>query len=123
MESSAKDLDHVDWSNEESFRYLSALNCLHNYAVGKSTEYDLVQNGDNVVSRQKPSKKMFLSFAETLEQIQVLDADAVCMAQTMGSISEMTNQEVRSVSESAQDALEPTPSQTNLEILDSSELP
>jgi hypothetical protein len=104
MDSSAKDLDHIDWSNEDSVRYLSAINCLHNYAVGKSTD----QNGDNGVRRQKPSKNMFLSFAETLEQIKVLDADAICLAQSMGSISEMTNQEVRNVHDSAhEDIIEP----------------
>jgi hypothetical protein len=104
---STKDLD-VDWSNEESVRYLSAINCLHNYAIGKSSEHDLVQNGDNGVRERKPSKKMFLSFAETLEQIQELDADAICLAQSMGSISEMTNQEVRSVNQGAhEDIIEP----------------
>jgi hypothetical protein len=93
MESNATDLDDIDWSNEESIRYLSAINCLHNYAVGKSTEHEMVQHADKSI---KPSKKMFLSFAETLEQIQVLDADAVSLAQNMGCISDMTNQEVRS---------------------------
>ena len=96
MESNATELDDIDWSNEESIRYLSAINCLHNYAVGKSTEHEMVQHADKSMKpSNKPSKKMFLSFAETLEQIQVLDADAVSLAQNMGCISEMTNQEVR----------------------------
>ncbi len=116
-----KDLDHVDWSNEESVRYLSAINCLHNYAVGKCTEHELDHNGDNGVRKQKPSKNMFLSFAETLEQIKVLDADAICLSQNMGSISEMTNQEVRSV-QSVKDfaheclqMVEPGAAKTNLD--------
>ncbi len=73
--------ESLDWSNEETLRYLSAINCLHNYAIGKLNENELTENGEIHLRRNRPSKKICLSFAEALEEIQLFDADTACPAQ------------------------------------------
>ncbi len=61
----------VDWEDETSVHHRSAMNCLHNYAIGKMCEKRLVDSKaddeDQRVIRRSDSRKS-LTFADALEE-------------------------------------------------------
>jgi hypothetical protein len=87
----------IDWSNEESVRYLSAINCLHNYSLGKFFDIKLPEKDtdagsdlfDNSKSKKVSSCKGFLTFSDTVEQIMLLDAESITFSQSIGPLSEV----------------------------------
>jgi hypothetical protein len=73
-----QDLDHLfpgqadfelDWSNEKSIMHRTAINCLHNYALGKM-EASIV-NHTNSARKKRSKNKGSLKFDEKIERIFV----------------------------------------------------
>jgi hypothetical protein len=112
----------LDWSNEESLRYLSAINCLHNYSVGKSNANELLDNDGRHSRNDRPSKKIYLRFAETLEEILYFDADAASSTQCMRSINEKKKQEAPIVATGKSDELQVVESFPNSTVTSTSSL-
>ena len=83
----------VDWSNEETIRYLSAINCLHNYALGKVSDIDANPDAAMIERRKKkPAPKGFLSFSETIEQIRLMDSESVSFTREVGALCDLSDQ-------------------------------
>ncbi len=62
----------VDWEDEKSVHHRSAMNCLHNYALGKMCEHRLVDSkpeheDERRIFRRTDSGKS-LTFADALEE-------------------------------------------------------
>jgi hypothetical protein len=64
----------VDWNNDESVRHRSAMNSLHNYAIGK-------MSADERRKSNKPQspKKASIRFADVLEQTVYINRSLLCM--------------------------------------------
>lgn len=73
----------VDWEDESSVHHRSAMNCLHNYALGKMSEIKLIDPNDSLPTdhdrrmvRRTDSGKS-ITFADDLEQTFVfINTDA-----------------------------------------------
>ncbi len=61
------DLD-VDWNDEGSIHRRTALNCLHNYALGKIEEQSLPSPQAEKDDRKRLPRKPSLKFADQIEQ-------------------------------------------------------
>jgi hypothetical protein len=89
----------VDWSNEESVRYLSAINCLHNYSLGKLLDIKMPKKDtgagsdssvfDDSKSKKGSSCKGFLTFSDTVEQVMLLDVESITFSQSLGELSDV----------------------------------
>jgi hypothetical protein len=70
-DSSSSRKAEVDWEDERSVHHRSAMNCLHNYALGKMCENRLVESksepGEPQIIRRSDSGKS-LTFADALEE-------------------------------------------------------
>ena len=65
---------NVDWNNDESVKHRSAMNSLHNYAIGK-------MSAEERRTSNKPSspKKASIRFADVLEHTIFIDRSLLCM--------------------------------------------
>jgi hypothetical protein len=61
----------LDWNDEGSIHRRTALNCLHNYALGKIEEQSLPAPGKD--DRKRPPQKPSLTFADQIEQTNVYE--------------------------------------------------
>ncbi len=59
------DMD-LDWNDEGCIHRRTALNCLHNYALGKIVEQSLLAPGKS--DRKRQPRKLSLKFADQIEQ-------------------------------------------------------
>jgi hypothetical protein len=64
----------VDWSNDESVKHRSAMNTLHNYALGKMS----AEESHEYHKPQSP-KKASIRFADVLEQTVFINRSLLCM--------------------------------------------
>jgi hypothetical protein len=62
---------NVDWNDEGSIHRRTALNCLHNYALGKIVEQNLpITEKDD---RKRQPRKPSLKFADQIEQTNIYE--------------------------------------------------
>lgn len=107
MENTSIDELMVDWGNEDAVRYLSAINCIHNYTLGKVFEMrqsdvrqsDVKAGSDLADSntRKKSSCKGFLTFSNTVEHIFLLDSEKFIYSSHIASASRESLQDSRQV--------------------------
>mmetsp|Transcript_20275 Transcript_20275/g.56160 ORF Transcript_20275/g.56160 Transcript_20275/m.56160 type:complete len:122 (-) Transcript_20275:205-570(-) len=67
----------VDWSDESSVHHYSAINCLHNYALGKMAEEGLkkiTSDDGEKRSYRKSDLSKSLTFAESLEETIIISS-------------------------------------------------
>jgi hypothetical protein len=62
----------LDWNDEGSIHRRTALNCLHNYALGKIEEQSLPAR-EKQVDRKRLPQKQSLQFADQIEQTNVYE--------------------------------------------------
>ena len=67
-----------DWEDDDAVHHRSAMNSLHNYAVGKmpSEESSVCKTSD---PKKKWIKKSPIRFAEVLENTMIVNRSALCM--------------------------------------------
>lgn len=63
----------VDWNNDEAVNHRSALNSLHNYAIGKMSAED------HLHIKKPHAKKNSIRFADVLEQTVIINRSLLCM--------------------------------------------
>ena len=82
----------VDWSNEDTLRYLSAINCLHNYTLGITCDIEpIATESANSEATKKPSPKGFLTFSDTVEQIRLMDDESSSFNREFGPLRDTSN--------------------------------
>jgi hypothetical protein len=62
----------LDWNDEGSIHRRTALNCLHNYALGKIEEQSLPAR-EKQVDRKRLPQKQSIKFADQIEQTKVYE--------------------------------------------------
>ena len=62
-------VNKVDWNNEESIRYLSAINCLQNYILGKDGGHEETEIPNPAAPTRTSRTRRFLTFSRTIEEI------------------------------------------------------
>ena len=69
-------VNKVDWNNEESIRYLSAINCLQNYILGKHGGHDETETPAASPQKTHDGTRRFLRFSKTIEEITLWNYEA-----------------------------------------------
>ena len=67
------ELVNVDWNNDEAVDHRSALNSLHNYAIGK------MSSEEKLHTKKSHVKKHSIRFAEILEHTVIINRSLLCM--------------------------------------------
>ena len=97
----------VDWEDESSVHHRSAINCLHNYALGKMCENRLVVSkaevDDRRMIRRSDSGKS-LTFADALEETFVFVNSDTSQHSQSGCVGDHSCSSERSAVDSQQNA-------------------
>ena len=67
----------VDWNDDESVKHRSAMNCLHNWAIGKMSQNDRLARSKS--SSKRSMSNASIKFADILENTLIVNRSSLCM--------------------------------------------